>query len=115
MTLYVFVFFEFTGDPRDLHVLPHSFPTRLSSDLELDDEVVAGLDRGVGWGHARPRWNDEPGAVSAPAVFMPPPSPACRDTPAPHASPAAGTSACPRPRSGSVRRTGCSAGTRPRP
>src|SRR3546814_6851917 len=47
---------------------------------------VGGRDRDVGWGHARPRGNDEPGAVSAPAVFMPPPSPACRDTPVPHAS-----------------------------
>src|SRR3546814_9058054 len=26
-------FFDGYGDPRDLHVLPHSFPTRRSSDL----------------------------------------------------------------------------------
>src|SRR3546814_5614757 len=29
------MFFELIGDHRDLHVLTHSFPTRLSSDLAL--------------------------------------------------------------------------------
>src|SRR3546814_19087880 len=31
--LYFFLFFECYGQHRDLHVLPHSFPTRRSSDL----------------------------------------------------------------------------------
>src|SRR6059036_1739770 len=30
---YVFFFLESDGDPRDLHNLRHSFPTRRSSDL----------------------------------------------------------------------------------
>src|SRR3546814_14666755 len=30
-----FFFFKGYGDHRDLHVLPHSFPTRRSSDLAL--------------------------------------------------------------------------------
>src|SRR5690606_35978965 len=121
----------------------------------LDDEVVGGLQRRGGGGHARHscsrqrafnpfvvipakagiqglcfevvlpdrvesldsrlRGNDEPGTTSAPAVLTLPPWRAGPDTPAPHASPAAGTSACPKRRSGSVRRTGCSAGRHLRP
>src|SRR3546814_13129186 len=33
--IFCFFFFEWSGDPRDLHVLTHSFPTRRSSDLLL--------------------------------------------------------------------------------
>src|SRR3546814_5789491 len=33
--MYLYFFFEWYGDHRDLHVLTHSFPTRRSSDLFL--------------------------------------------------------------------------------
>src|SRR3546814_1994612 len=33
--LCMFVFFEWYGDHRELHVLTHSFPTRRSSDLQM--------------------------------------------------------------------------------
>src|SRR3546814_12187808 len=36
MCLLVWYFFEGYGDHRDLHVLTHSFPTRRSSDLEVE-------------------------------------------------------------------------------
>src|SRR3546814_20880037 len=35
MFVMLFVFCDGFGDPRDLHVLTHSFPTRRSSDLTL--------------------------------------------------------------------------------
>src|SRR3546814_16918197 len=34
------VFVEVDGDHRDLHVLPHSFPTRRSSDLFDDNRLL---------------------------------------------------------------------------
>src|SRR3546814_14001528 len=42
-----FFFFYWSGDHRDLHVLPHSFPTRRSSDLPTRDGRIGngvGLD-----------------------------------------------------------------------
>src|SRR3546814_15768463 len=35
------LFFEGYGDHRDLHVLTHSFPTRRSSDLFLNNPIIA--------------------------------------------------------------------------
>src|SRR3546814_13836506 len=64
---------------------------------ELDDEVVGGRDLDVGCGHARPRGNDELGAVSAPAVFMQPSTHTSCPTPGPHAFPAPGTFTLSRP------------------
>src|SRR3546814_19565442 len=40
--LVVVFFFEGYGDHRDLHVLTHSFPTRRSSDLQLEVTLPEG-------------------------------------------------------------------------
>src|SRR3546814_2723466 len=40
ISLPIFVFFEGSGHHRDLHVLTHSFPTRLSADLAAMDAVA---------------------------------------------------------------------------
>src|SRR3546814_16076693 len=43
-----YFFSEGYGDHRDLHVLPHSFPTRRSSDLQIEPRVLAAISRDPG-------------------------------------------------------------------
>src|SRR3546814_13028265 len=45
-TMYIVFFFSLSGDHRDLHVLTHSFPTLLSSDLFLRRGADLGHDVG---------------------------------------------------------------------
>src|SRR3546814_13993146 len=74
----IFFFFQGYGDHRDLHVLTHSFPTRRSSDLDLEDREDPEHQR-VGLG-ARIHASNDPvgrgdGAVQLRRAALRPPHP----------------------------------------